>query len=605
MPTLQEQQKFERYRIIRWLGNGTSGESYAAEDTILLRNVTLKLIHPWSALSDAARRQFFREMQDISLLNHPYIAQVLDYGEIDGYLYVVRRYVSSGSLLSNEGRLGYRPPLANADAIRYTTQLAQALEHIHTQGYVHGALTFANVLVLRPFNSEETPDVAPFLLADCGLANYVRHFGQPRSSILPASAAPEQSGKRLTAASDQFALATLCYFWLSGRPPYLGAPDEIQQLKLKGTYPSLASLNPHVPFEVDMVIRRALSMYPEERYPSMQAFVNAFQATRNKALTVTPLPFSFPQLEPIAEQQAIAQVDNPVSVELEPDVLFDAISLIDFERIPQTDPLALPEIALEQSDAEPQPGPTPEPSPTPAPQPNPEPVPHPQPGPPPGPQPDILPVPQTPPSPLPTPVPEPLPVPAPEPLPTPAPETLPQIEPDIAQPLPPAAPEPLTTLPTNSAGESTLDSTQTLSPIQETSSLSTPRLIITLLETEESREVLVEHAEITFGRAGSSDILLEQDTLTSRHHALLKQEGQHYLLYDQRSANGVFVNGQKLASETGYALADGDHIGIGNYEIIFRTGEQRSINESNDTNQQTVTTTDDGVEQCIPVAYSE
>ncbi|HVB25510.1 MAG TPA: FHA domain-containing serine/threonine-protein kinase [Ktedonobacteraceae bacterium] len=571
MPTLQEQQKFERYRIIRWLGNGTSGESYEAEDTILLRKVTLKLIHPWSALSDAARRQFFREMQDISLLNHPYIAQVLDYGEIDGYLYVVRRYVSSGSLLSNEGRLWYKPPLANADAIRYTTQLAQALEHIHTQGYVHGALTFANVLVLRPFNSEEDADFAPFLLADCGLANYVRHFGQPRISILPVSAAPEQSGKRLTATSDQFALATLCYFWLAGRPPYVGTPDEIQQLKLKGTFPSLASLNPHVSLEVDMVIRRALSMYPEERYPSMQAFVNAFQATRNKTLTVTPLPFSFPQLEPIAEQRTIAQVDNTARVELEPDIQLNAASFIEFERIPQTDPLAMLDIVLEQPATEPQPGPTL------------------------APEPDILPVPQTPPSPLPTPAPEPLPVPAPEPLPTPAPEplptptpeTLPQIEPDIAQPLPPAAPEPPTSLPTNPTGERTLDSAQTLLPMPETPSLSTPRLIITLLETEESREVLVEQDEITLGRAGSSDILLEQDTLTSRHHALLKREGQHYLLYDQRSANGVFVNGQKLASETGYTLADGDHINIGNYEIIFRTGEKNS-NFTSDGNGQNV-----------------
>ncbi|HLX38891.1 MAG TPA: FHA domain-containing protein [Ktedonobacteraceae bacterium] len=263
-------------------------------------------------------------------------------------------------------------------------------------------------------------------------------------------------------------------------------------------------------------------------------------------------------------------MDITASVEREPEVLFVASNAIEFAHVPQTDPLTMLDIVLERPDAEPQPGPTPEPSPTPAPQPTPEPVPHPQPGPPPGPQPEILPVPQTPPSPLPTPAPEPLPIPAPEPLPTPAPETLPQIEPDIAQPLPPAAPEPPTWLPTNPTGELTLDNAQTLSPMQETSPLSTPRLIITLLETEETREVLVEHDEMTFGRAGSSDILLEQDTLTSRHHALLKREDQQYLLYDQRSANGVFVNGQLLVPETGYTLADGDHIGIGNYEIIFR-----------------------------------
>jgi serine/threonine protein kinase len=577
MPTLQEQQKFERYRIIRWLGNGVAGESYEAEDTVLQRKVALKLIHPWSALSDAARRQFFREMQDISLLNHPYIAQVLDYGEIDGHLYVARHYVSSGSLLSNEGRLWYRPPFTNADAIQYTSQLALALVHIHTQGFVHGALTFANVLVLRSANNEQKPDFAPFLLADCGLANYVRHFGQPRLSLLPVTAAPEQIGKRVTPASDQFALASLCYFWLTGRPPFLGSPDEIAQLKLKGTYPSLSSLNSRVPFALDMVIRRALSVYPEERYSSMQAFTNALQATRGNSAIMTPLPFSFPQLEPIAEQRTIAQINNAASAELEPDVPPAPTSSIEFERIPATEPPTTLDIVLEQQEVEPQPDTTPEPSPTLQPQPTPEPVPHPQPGPPPVPQPDILPVPQTPPSPVPSPAPEPLPVPAPEPqpapapepLPTPTPETLPQIEPDIAQPLPPAAPEPPTTLPINPGGEST------------------PRLIITLLETEETHEVLLEQDEITFGRAGSSDILLEQDTLTSRHHALLKREGQHYLLYDQRSANGVFVNGQKIAPETSYSLVDGDHIGIGNYNIIFRTGEQNSLFES-DSNGQPV-----------------
>ena len=75
--------------------------------------------------------------------------------------------------------------------------------------------------------------------------------------------------------------------------------------------------------------------------------------------------------------------------------------------------------------------------------------------------------------------------------------------------------------------------------------------------------------EITLGRAGSSDILLDYDTLTSRHHALLKREGRHYVIYDQRSSRGVFVNGHKLADGTGQVLTDGDRIRIGNYELIF------------------------------------
>ncbi len=101
MPILEEGQVFERYFIIRWLGNGVSGESYEAKDIILQQKVTLKLIHPWTSLPDSARRQFFREMQGIGRLNHSYLAAVLDYGENNGKLYVARRYTTSGSLLGN------------------------------------------------------------------------------------------------------------------------------------------------------------------------------------------------------------------------------------------------------------------------------------------------------------------------------------------------------------------------------------------------------------------------------------------------------------------------------------------------------------------------
>ena len=169
MPALERNQQFERYRITQWLGNGVSGESYEAVDTMLQRKVTLKLIHPWLTLPDSAHRQFFREMQSISTLNHPYLAATLDYGEIDGRLYVARRFLSNGSLLSNTGRLWFNPPLNVEDAILYGYQLAQALNYIHNCGYLHGAVTLSNILVLRGPNMNREPGYAPFLLADVGL----------------------------------------------------------------------------------------------------------------------------------------------------------------------------------------------------------------------------------------------------------------------------------------------------------------------------------------------------------------------------------------------------------------------------------------------------
>lgn len=531
MAVLQAQQQFERYRVVCWLGNGVAGESYEAEDTVLLRKVTLKLLHPWAALPESAHRQFFRELQGISQLTHPYIAEMLDYGEVDGCLYVARRYVSSGSLLGNEGRLWYKTPFTITDAVTYTAQLAQALNTIHERGYVHGSITFNNILVLRGSNVEQEADFAPFLLADIGLAHFIRRFGRPRLALLPVTAAPEQLGQRVTPASDQYALAVLCYCWLAGRPPFLGSPDEIEQLKLTATIPQLSEFNEQVPSALDMVIRRALSVYPEERYPSIEDFQHALQAA-------IPAP---------VQSNTFARIPQT-----EPPVTSDAMLALLHQVGPVSEPMA------QQT-----PQPLPQPSTPGQPQIDPAtPLPMPQPVP--------SPLPDPAPEPIPTPQPQPEPTPAPEPEPTPAPEVLPTPEPDIAQPLPSPSPDFPPATPATPATPLT-SPTDINSPFIVPQPLqSTARLIITLLETEETHEILIERDEITLGRAGSSDILLDQDTLTSRHHALLKREDADYLLFDQRSANGVFVNGQKLTPETGFTLADGDHISIGNYEIIFR-----------------------------------
>ena len=423
MQPLEEGQKFERYRIHRQLGSGLSGDSYEAEDIMLHRTVTLKLVHPWSPLPDAARRQFFREIQDISRLTHPSLATTLDYGEVDGQLYVARRFVSSGSLLGHEGRLWFRPPLRVADAIRCGYQLSQALQYIHNTGYLHGSLTFSNILVLRGIEPSNQKESAPFLLADVGLTHFVRRFGRPRFPLPPITASPEQLGQRATPASDQYALAVLLYFWLAGRPPFLGTPEEVEQLKLTETISSLTAHNPQVTHEQESILRRALSVYPDERYPSILAFAETLLAS----LRHTP--------------------QQPVSKE----------------------------------------------------------------------------------------------VPSPPPL---NPTTTPSLE---------AAPN--------------IENHQSSSSVTPEPSLAL--FIITSPYTAEPRRVLVEQAETTLGRAGSSMIFLDYDDQTSRHHALLKHEGVHYVIYDRRSISGTAVNGQQITSE-GQSLRHGDRVTIGVYELLFQ-----------------------------------
>ncbi len=640
MSILIEGQRFERYRVLRLLGSGVTGESYEVENLVLQQKAALKLIHPWATLAEAARRQFFREMQGICRLRHPYLAEVVDYGEIDTQLYVARRYVSSGSLLGNEGRLWFRPPLPVAEAIHYACQLAQTLEYIHQQGYIHGALTLSNILVLRGANVERDPDHAPFLLADVGLAHFVRRFGQPKISLLPLTAAPEQLGGRLTPASDQFALAAILYLWLAGRPPYLGSPEEIEHLKLTETIAPLASFNPAVTFEQEGILRRALAVYPEDRYPSLHAFANALAATLTRPSRLIPVQ---PEPEPVAEfapdlapqttieptqesETETTPAAGPISTDandaepvlvIEPavfpqepepaevvEIVIDrnTTSMVELDAI--SEPVPTPVLAEHDAEGEPavtpvlleqdvtaEPAATPvlavsdtisEPAATPtlaetdtSVEPAPTPVladttpdtesekPEPQPAP------DItspIPEPEQPlPAPTPIPVPQPQPV---SPIPTtpaepePTTEPLPRPDPDIFSPIPEPEQAPQRTA---SAPEETTPSHE---PCEQKA---VAHLLILSPFTGTTSKVVLEGDELTIGRAGSSDILLDFDDKTSRHHALLRREEGLYVLYDRQSANGVFVNGQRIPVETdiGCPLSSGDRIQIGNYELRF------------------------------------
>ena len=94
-----------------------------------------------------------------------------------------------------------------------------------------------------------------------------------------------------------------------------------------------------------------------------------------------------------------------------------------------------------------------------------------------------------------------------------------------------------------------------------------------LILRSDSGEVLQDYTldkyEMSIGRAPNSDILLSKDKLTSRRHATIHYENGEYVLRDERSANGTFVNGQQLEEMTPRTLQDGDHVGIGEHELVF------------------------------------
>jgi len=101
-------------------------------------------------------------------------------------------------------------------------------------------------------------------------------------------------------------------------------------------------------------------------------------------------------------------------------------------------------------------------------------------------------------------------------------------------------------------------------------------LILRADNGEVLQDYTLEKLETTIGRAPTSDILLSKDKLTSRRHATIHYENSNYVLRDEHSANGTFVNGQQLEEMTPRTLQDGDHIGIGEHELIFQAFNSES-----------------------------
>jgi pSer/pThr/pTyr-binding forkhead associated (FHA) protein len=103
------------------------------------------------------------------------------------------------------------------------------------------------------------------------------------------------------------------------------------------------------------------------------------------------------------------------------------------------------------------------------------------------------------------------------------------------------------------------------------------RLTLRAESGEVLQDYVLEKFRVTIGRAPSSDVLLSKDKLTSRNHATIVYESSEYILKDEGSANGTFVNGQQLEEKSPYKLHDGDHVGIGEYELVFHAHSANSV----------------------------
>jgi len=257
-----------RYVIDGRLGEGGMGQVYRARHLQLGKAFALKVISPVFALDAAARARFNQEAKLASEISHPNIVSVVDYGE-DPELgaYMVMELVD-GEALINEGG----SPMSMRRVCDILGQIADALDHIHRRGIIHGDVKADNIMLTAESSGARRRRVARLL--DFGLARRPDGVVEEQISGSPHYLAPERAaGGPPSVAADIYAMGVLGYLMLTGTLPFDGNVVEILMAHINQA-PDRPSDRRKEPIEeaLETMILRAMAKDPSKRHGSAAAF---------------------------------------------------------------------------------------------------------------------------------------------------------------------------------------------------------------------------------------------------------------------------------------------------------------------------------------------
>jgi len=249
----------DRYQIIKSIGEGGMANVYLAYDTILDRNVAVKVLRGDLANDEKFVRRFQREALSASSLSNPNIVEVYDVGEDNGEYYIVMEYVE-GKHLKN--LIKKRNKLTTAEVIDIVLQITNGLSVAHDSYIIHRDIKPQNILILE----NGLIKITDFGIAVAMNATQLTQTNSVMGSVhyLP----PEQaSGKGATLQSDIYSIGILMYELLTGKLPFRGDNAvEIALKHLKEPIPSIRDELPDLPQSVENIILRATAKNPKNRY---------------------------------------------------------------------------------------------------------------------------------------------------------------------------------------------------------------------------------------------------------------------------------------------------------------------------------------------------
>ena len=310
------------------IGQGGMGAVYLARQIRPSRYVAVKVLLPNVTTNTSLYKEFlvrFRHEADVvARLEQINIMTIYEYGEQDGFAYLVMPYLPGGSL---RDLLARNSALSLQEAAAFIDQAAAALDYAHAHGVIHRDLKPGNFLLSSD---------GRLVLADFGIARMLQDGDSTFRAALtgtgtflgtPEYMAPEMlNGEPVDHRADIYALGIVLFQMLSGQVPFRGnTPFAVATKHLQELPPSLHQINSAIPPAVDNIIHKALAKKREERYISAGAMAQALRnivpspgylsetQQRNAPTVISPLPVMPPSAAAVARQETPPPVSQTVN----------------------------------------------------------------------------------------------------------------------------------------------------------------------------------------------------------------------------------------------------------------------------------------------------
>lgn len=284
--TLNTTETFGNYLLLKKIGSGGMAELYLARQNGVMgfeRVLAIKRILPHLTEDGDFIEMFINEAKLAAQITHPHVAQVYDFGAVEGVYYMAMEYVM-GKSLSYVLAAGKKRqcPIPFRHALHITAKIAAGLDHAYRGktvggeplGIIHRDISPQNILIA--YNGDVK-------LVDFGIAKAASSSTHTQTGIIKGKLSylsPEQAwGKRVDHRSDLFSLGIVAHEMLTGNRLFKGENEFVTLERVRAAeVPPPSSIKTDLPKEIDPVILKALSKNPDDRYPTGHAFQEALEA---------------------------------------------------------------------------------------------------------------------------------------------------------------------------------------------------------------------------------------------------------------------------------------------------------------------------------------